>query len=84
MLPDRVLVFEEPLRKGFVDHRDLARRRGVVLGNGPAQHDLRADGFEESRHHARPAGAGVFLGAAAPACPAMRMPSFQLSPVMGA
>ena len=42
MLPDRVLVFEEPLREGFIDHRYLPRRLRVLLRNGPAQHDLRA------------------------------------------
>src|SRR5580658_6721609 len=34
----------------------------VVLRKGTAHGHLRADGFEEARHHARPAGARVFLG----------------------
>ena len=63
VLPDRVLVFEESLCESFVDDGDLARGRGVVLGDGPAKHHFRAQGFEEARHHARPTGACIFLGA---------------------
>ena len=40
VLPDGVLAFEELLRKGFVDDGYLSRGRGIVLGDGAAEHDL--------------------------------------------
>src|SRR5271170_338212 len=62
MLPDRVLAFEEPLGKGLVDHRYLARRVSVLFSNRSAQHHLCANGFEEPRHHSRKSGTRIFLG----------------------
>src|SRR6266446_2704275 len=61
MLPDRVLVLKEPLRKGLVNHRYFPCRRGVVLRNRPTLHDFCAYGFEEPRHHSRPSRTRIFL-----------------------
>ena len=62
MLAERVLVFEESQGEGFIDHGYGAGGGRVILRKGTAHGHLRADGFEEARHRARPAGAGVLLG----------------------
>src|SRR5436309_12843654 len=61
MLPYRVLAREECLRKRLVDYRYLACRPSVLIGDGPAQHDLRAYSLEESRHRSRKPGTGAFF-----------------------
>ena len=62
VLPNRVLVFEKVPDECLVDYSDVQRVCCVVLIKRPAQHNLGADGLEESGHHARPACARVFLG----------------------
>ena len=61
MLPYRVLAREESLRKRLVDYSYLACRPSVLIGDGPAQHDLRAYSLEEARHHSRKPRTGVFF-----------------------
>ena len=83
MLPDWVLVFEELFCKCFVNYRDVARGRGIFLGNRTAQDDFGADGFNEARRYVAWPAPVSSLGCGS-ARPSIRMPSFQLSPDMGA
>src|ERR1700683_2587507 len=54
VLPDGILLAEEPLRKCVVDHSHRPRIGIVLVADGPSRHDLVPEGFEKSRCYASP------------------------------
>src|SRR5207302_8530317 len=62
MMANRVLVFEEFLRKCFIDDRYFSRRCRIFIANGSSRCDFGAQSIEESRHHADESRACIVLG----------------------
>src|SRR5579859_6081567 len=62
MLPDRVLVFEEPLGKRFIDHSHFSRGGCILLRNWSTRHDFGAQGIEELWHRADEPRCCIVLG----------------------